>query len=432
MSHVLRRKAFLISSLALAVGAGNVVAGGFEKATMWDAKYSALGGAAVSSVNNSSAIFFNPAGLAFIESNDVSIHASPTLVQANGPANGTDYVKGERGFVPNAGFTGAYRLTNDLVLGYGIYGAGGAAAKFKDVTVGNNVGPDWLPVSRELTGEYSTDIKIIEAGLALAYRINNNWSVGGTYRLTYAYADINIMSESNGLGVQVGYNDMSGIDNFSVRLGTMYRSDDNRWGWGLNYRSEVELKAKGDYSARLGLGNGTDHGRPGQNATAKTSLPMQISTGIDYLVNDNWRLFGEATYTNYETIDKIEFDSNNEVLIPALNTNWENQMNYRIATEYYGLGDWTLRAGYVYTTAVVPEEYVAPTFSTPAGAHTYTFGAGKAFLDNTLQFDIAAEYNRIKNTDVKGGGNLAGSTPTSPGRYDSKAAAIHASLRYMF
>ncbi|AMO58012.1 hypothetical protein GZ77_19975 [Endozoicomonas montiporae] len=425
MSNVPRRKAFLISSLALAIGAGNAVAGGFEKATMWDAKYSALGGAAASSVNNSSAIFYNPAGLAFIESNDVSLHASPTLVQANGPANGSDYVKGERRFVPNAGFTGAYRLTDDLVLGYGIYGAGGAAAKFKDVTTGND---GFLTAS--LTDDYSTDIKIIEAGLALAYRINNNWSVGGTYRLTYAYADINIMSEVLGSGVSVGYNDMSGIDNFSVRLGTMYRSDDNRWGWGLNYRSEVTLKAEGDYSAKLG---GINMSTPGQDATAKTSLPMQISSGIDYLLNDQWRLFGEATYTNYKKIDEIKFESDDgSVLLPALNTNWENQMNYRVATEYYGLGDWTLRAGYVYTTAVVPEEYAAPTFSTPAVAHTYTFGAGRAFMDDTLLFDVAAEYNRIKNTDVKGGGNLTDTSKATPGRYDSKAAALHASVRYLF
>ena len=271
MRNVLRRKAFLISSLALAVGAGNAVAGGFEKATMWDAKYSALGGAAASSVNNSSAIFYNPAGLAFIESNDISIHASPTVVRANGPANGSDYAKGEKLSVPNGGFTGAYRLSDDFVLGYGVYGAGGAAAKYKGVTTGQNrdvpiIGK--VPVSRALTGEYSTDIKVIEAGLALAYKINNNWSVGGTYRLTYAYADINIMSKKGPVGVQVNYKDMSGIDSFGMRLGAMYRSDDNRFGWGLNYRSEVDMKAKGDYSGKLGLGGVIDHGNCGTESNS--------------------------------------------------------------------------------------------------------------------------------------------------------------------
>ena len=433
MRTVLRRKAFLISSLAMAVVAGHAVAGGFEKATMWDAKYSALGGAAASSVNNSSAIFYNPAGLAFIESNDISIHASPTVVQANGPANGSDYTKGEKLFMPNGGFTGAYRLSDDFVLGYGVYGAGGAAAKYKGVTTGSEL------IGTALTGDYSTDIKVVEAGLALAYKINKNWSVGGTYRLTYAYADIDIMSKTEidagiaklPIGVKVGYNKMSGIDSFGMRLGAMYRSDDNRFGWGLNYRSEVDMKAKGDYSGNTGAGKIPGYDYEGK-VTAKTALPMQISTGVDYLVSDNWRLFGEATYTNYKKVNKIEFDSDSKVLVPVLNTNWKNQMNYRFAAEYYGLGDWTLRGGYVYTTAVVPEEYAAPTFSTPGVAHTYILGAGTSFLNDTLLFDVAAEYNRAKNKNVKGGGHLAGSSPAASGRYDTEAFAVHATLRYKF
>lgn len=42
MSNLLRRNVILVSSLALAVTAGNAVAGGFEKATIWDAKYRVL------------------------------------------------------------------------------------------------------------------------------------------------------------------------------------------------------------------------------------------------------------------------------------------------------------------------------------------------------------------------------------------------------
>lgn len=435
MSSAPHRKAFLISSLALAVGAGNAVAGGFEKATMWDARYSALGGAAASSVNNSSAMFFNPAGLAFIESNDISLHFSPTIVQANGPANGSDYKKGEKVFAPNGGFTGAYRLNDDFVLGYGVFGTGGSAAKYRGVTVGNQ-GGILLP-DTSVTGTYSTDIKIIEAAVGLGYRINNNWSVGGTYRFTYAYADINMLSSLAGIGADLGYNDMDGTNAFSVRLGAMYRSDDDRWGWGINYRSEVKVKADGKASFRHGAGaiDGIPDVPPMYSdhaVTAKTALPTQISTGADYLLNNDWRLFGEVTYTNYSAIEDIQFDSREGVLVDKLNTNWKDQWNFRFGTEFYGVDNWTLRAGYVYTTAVVPEKYAAPTFSTPASAHTVAIGAGTSFLQDKLLFDIAAEYNHIRNSDSKGGGGLTNTTDSAPGRYDSNATAIHASLRYMF
>ena len=422
-----QRRLFLISSLAMAVTAGNAVAGGFEKATLWDAKYSALAGAAVSSVDNSSAIFFNPAGLAFAESNDIALHMSPTFTRAWGPATGKEdeTIKGERNFAPAGGFTGLHKLNDRFTMGYGVYASGGAAASYEDITVG------LLPV----TGDYSTDISIIEAGLGLAYRINDNWSVGGTYRLTYAMADINMMSAAMGglVGGSVGYNDMSGWNTFGVRLGTMYRSDDDRWGWGANYRSEVKVEAEGKASYENGM-QGPVY--TNKDATAKTGLPMQVSTGLDYRIADNWTLFGEVTFTEYSSNDTIDFESDelgDALYIKTINTNWEDQYNYRIAAEYTGIDGWALRGGYVYTTAVVPEEYAAPTFSTPAVAHTFTVGAGTTFMDGKVELDMAAEYNSVKNNNVKGGGEVTDTGTTSvPGKYETKAYAAHMTLRYRF
>ncbi|MGI9282612.1 MAG: OmpP1/FadL family transporter [Endozoicomonas sp.] len=423
------------SSLAIAVSAGNAVAGGFEKATLWDAQYSALAGAAVSSVDDSSAIFFNPAGMAFAESNDIALHVSPTFTTTNGPAAGDNtFIDGETNFSPAGGFTGLFKLNDKFTMGYGVYAAGGAASKYEDVTVGdssNPIGGLW-PGSSPVTGDYSTEIRVIEAGLGLSYRINNNWAVGGTYRLTYATADINMLATKDSpfgkVGASVGYNDMSGLNTFGVRLGAMYRSDDNRWGWGINYRSEVDIEADGDYNYRDGTG-ATVKG----DATAKTGLPMQISTGVDYQVAPDWTLFGEITYSEYSNNEQIKFESDDVGLaVPAINSNWEDQYNYRIAAEYTGIENWALRAGYIYTTAVVPEEYAAPTFSTPANAHSFTFGAGTTILDGQVDLDFAADYNMAENDSVKGGGKLSDASTSHPGKYESNAYAIHASVKYKF
>lgn len=416
---------FVISSLAFPFFTGNAVAGGFEKATMWDAQYAALGGAAVSSVNTSSAVFYNPAGLARIESNDFTLHASPTFTQTNGPAEGSEtYVKGEKNFAPNGGMTGAFRLNEKLVMGYGFYGSGGSSAGYEDVTVGGSVP---LLGDASMTGEYSTDIKIMEAGLALAYQINNNWSIGGTYRLSYAQADINLASSIIGVGALVGYNDLSGFNAFGVRLGTMYRSDDNRWGWGLNYRSDVSIEADGEASFASGLPArlADPLGLPsysGVDATAETALPTQISTGVDYSLNDDWKLFSEVTWTEYSSIDAIKFVSDEQsLMVESINANWDDQWNFRFATEYTGIENWALRAGYIHTTAVTPEEYAAPTFSTPAGAHTITMGAGTTLMGGKVAFDMGAEYNFAENATVEGGGDLTDRIKSYSGKYDTNA-----------
>ncbi|WP_252176791.1 outer membrane protein transport protein [Endozoicomonas sp. 4G] len=422
------------SALAVALSAGHAVAGGFEKATLWDAEYSALAGAAASSVDDSSAIFFNPAGLAFAESNDVALHLSPTWTQTSAPAGGVEtYIEGEKNFVPSGGLTGLFKLNDKLTMGYGVYAAGGAGAKYKDVTVGDTF--SFGPISASsITGDYSTDIKVVEAGLGLAYRINNNWSVGGTYRLTYATADINLLATQNvgagNVGASVGYNDMSGYNTFGVRLGAMYRSDDNRWGWGINYRSGVDIEADGDYNYRDGTG-ATVKG----DATAETSLPMQISSGVDFQVAPDWTVFGEVTYSQYSNNEQIKFttdDANLELKVPAINSNWEDQYNYRIAAEYTGVDNWVLRAGYIYTTAVVPEEYAAPTFSTPAAANTFTLGAGTSIMNGQVDLDFAAVYDTVKNDDVEGGGQLTSTTQSYAGKYEASSYSFHASATYRF
>ncbi|MCL6268340.1 outer membrane protein transport protein [Sansalvadorimonas sp. 2012CJ34-2] len=424
-----RRHLFLVSSLALAVSAGNAFAGGYEKATLWDAKYSALAGAAVSSVNDSSAVYYNPAGLAFAEQNDVSLHVSPTFSRIDGPAEGSgSFVKGKTQFSPVGGFTGLYKLNDKTTLGYGIYAAGGSASEY-DVTVGSS--------ATSLSGKYSTDIKVLESGLALGYSLNNNWSLGATYRLTYAYADINLMSAAQGIGIQASYNDMSGWHKSGVRVGAMFRSDDNRWGWGINYRSEVQIKAEGKASYNNALGKPLARNQPapfkGKDATAATALPMQIATGVDYRVADDLTLFGEVTFSKYSTNKSIEFDSDEQALVvPQIPQKWDDQYSYRIAAEYTGIADWALRGGYIYTTGLVPEEYAAVTFSTPAAAHTVTFGAGTAIMDDKLELDFAADYSLVKNNDVKGGGAVSATSKAPAGKYQSQALSIHMSATYKY
>ncbi|WP_422452487.1 OmpP1/FadL family transporter [Endozoicomonas sp. ALC066] len=429
-SHFSLSPLAVASSLAVALSAGQAVAGGFEKATLWDAEYSALAGAAVSSVNDSSAIFFNPAGLAFAESDDIALHLSPTFNKVSSPADGQNFTEGDTAFAPSAGLTGLTILNDQFTLGYGIYAAGGSAAKYEDLTVGT-LAP--------ITDEYSTDIKIIEAGLGLSYRINNNWSVGGTYRLSYVAADINLMSGLGGgaVGAAVGYNDLTGFNTFAVRLGAMYRSDDDRWGWGINYRSEVDIEVDGKTSFRSGapgFGGVVPLDFNNLDATAETGLPMQISTGIDYQVAPYWTLFGEITYTDYSNNEQIKFssDDTSSLPVPAINSNWEDQYNYRVAAEYTGIENWALRAGYIYTTAVVPEEYAAPTFSSPADAHTFTVGAGTSILDGQVDLDFAAVYDTVENDDVKGGGQLTSSTQSYAGKYESYSYSFHASATYRF
>ncbi|RYZ96382.1 MAG: hypothetical protein EOP11_23560, partial [Proteobacteria bacterium] len=75
----------VLLAVAALVG-GNAYAGGFEKNLSWSGKYAGIGGAAVSIVEGSESLYFNPAGLASKRgaNGDVSLNFSPTFVKFKG------------------------------------------------------------------------------------------------------------------------------------------------------------------------------------------------------------------------------------------------------------------------------------------------------------------------------------------------------------
>ena len=95
----------------------------------------------------------------------------------------------------------------------------------------------------------------------------------------------------------------------------MYRSDDNRWGWGINYRSEILVKAEGKANLLMPQTACSRYSRYSDiDAKASTALPMQISTGVDYRLNEDLTLFGEVTFSKYSTNKSIPFESDEQAL----------------------------------------------------------------------------------------------------------------------
>ena len=148
MTH--KNNTYKVSCFILSLAAASHAHARYEAVYLWNAEYAGNGGAAVSSVDDSSALYFNPAGLAFAQKNDIALHISPLLTWVDGPAEGSDsYKKGKTLFSPIGGGTGLYHINDRLTLGYGMYAVGGLAALYKDVTLGEG--------ATALTGNYQSE-----------------------------------------------------------------------------------------------------------------------------------------------------------------------------------------------------------------------------------------------------------------------------------
>jgi long-chain fatty acid transport protein len=428
----MRRQHFIIPLISFLTSV-SVFAGGFEKNVLWSGKHAGIGGAAASSVEGADGILFNPAALADARNIDISVNASPTWSKFKAPLYTNNLsADSKRSMSPVVGLTAAYKVNEDLGIGLGYFVAGGSVANF---------GPQDFSATHGFTAfkpEYRTNLSITELSLGAGYKLMPGLSLGAAWRMSFVEAEYLTGTVSNLAMAAIRFTDLKDRQYSGFRVGMKYAPEDMPFGFGINVRSKVKFKAEGDVSGDISTAADKSLRSPlvGSKASMKNSFPLQIAVGAHYNVVENFRLHGEYVWSEYSANDNIEATGTLTTTAGATvfkgNTNtvvqkWKNQHNYRLAGEYTGL-PWALRAGYVYTTAVVPEAWAKPTLSTPGVGHTVTAGTGSKFMDDALSFDAAFEYSwaKAKYETAKAGGNAL------LGKYESNVYALHLGVGYVF
>ncbi len=378
------------SFMALFLVSHSVAQGaGFEKAVLWSGKEAGYGVASISSIGGSQSIAINPAGLA--KGADASFNFSPTWVTLEGSIVSTNRVeKSDHNFSPVGEVSANYLVTEKLGLGIGAYVAGGSKAIYDGV---------------DFTGSYAalgafkpriyTEFAVMEYAIGGGYEVLPGLRVGLAWRIVDVKG---ALSTSKALVnapavTYVRIFDAKDTQYNGFRLGFQYEAPEKNWGVGASFRNAVDIDAKGsiDGEARLtGSGNNTTATfLPG--ASVGTSFPWAISFGGNLKWNDFLLLSG-VDYVNYKKNVELKIQGTlNSNALPNIPLNWKNMWNIRLGTEYSGIENWKLRAGYVLTTKVSSENDTRATISPPGMGHTLTAGVGHGILEN-LDVDGAFEY----------------------------------------
>jgi long-subunit fatty acid transport protein len=146
---------------------------------------------------------------------------------------------------------------------------------------------------------------------------------------------------------------------------------------------------------------------------------------------DVWKVVGEYTFTQYNRNSILAIAGNlttasGPLPIPSIPQNWSNQSNFRFGTEFKLMPSWAIRAGYVLTTQVVPDNSARVTFSSPGLGHSFALGAGTTVLPK-LNADLSLEYSRASGTVTADDNPITG---VNTGDYSSNAYAAHLGLTY--
>lgn len=282
--------------------------------------------------------------------------------------------------------------------------------------------------SRGWVGRYhavDSDLKTIDINPSLAYRVNDNLSLGFGVSAQYVEATLTqALFNPFTPFTKDGYADVNADGwGYGYNLGATYELDANTR-FGASYRSRIKHTAKGDRTI-------SDYipGRNGQvDASADVTLPDWLALAAYHRLNAQWALMGSVRWTNWSLFKKLEIDFADGTR-SLTEENWEDSWSFNIGVSYDYNPEWTFRAGYVYDQTPVP----SAEFRTPRipDSTRNAIGLGFSYRPNAqlsldfgymyISFDDASTDNTVNlipspaglitdtlRVDYTGSGNLVG------------------------
>ncbi|BBP45317.1 fatty acid transporter [Thiosulfatimonas sediminis] len=333
---------------------------------------------AAASAEDASIMWFNPAGLTKIKSNQL-IAAGHVIVPSAEFTNNGSYILSEdnlivgdadngakTSFVPNFYWKGKYQ---DIDVGLGVNVPFGSSIDYDQ---------DWV-------GRYHavyTSTKTININPAFAVKLHPQVSFGAG--LNIQYIDVNLTQKVD-LGDQQndGYVDLQadGVG-FGFNFGFLYDLD-NGANIGFSYRSQIKHHATGDADF-------TAMPFEDQGIESTVTLPASASLSLVYPFNDKMNLLADATWTGWSSFDelRIEFDNKEDSVQPE---EWKDVMRYSVGATYQYSPQWILRTGVAYDQTPIPNAELRTPRIPDSDRVWLSFGAGYQW-NKDLRIDFAYSH----------------------------------------
>jgi len=392
-----------------------------------DAFATARGEAFVATVDNASAIYYNPAGITQLAGNNFrggleGIHYKPTFQPSpNQPNSGQTYNGLDNSaYVPQFFYTYTAK-TAPFSFGLGVYAPFGGNMNWPQDTGFNTVAT-------------SGSLKYITINPVVALKVSPTFSIGGGVMLNYAK-----ISTSQGLrpypSAFANYFNFSG-DGWSVgyNLGILWQPHP-KISFGATFRSmaTVSMKGETDFERQPVVAAGS------QPAHADFTFPLTAVFGVSYRPTPKWNLEFDANCTDWSSFGTTTiFQQNNPGLggpqNPTVTLDWQASWMYEFGVTRYFDSGWHASAGYVFNENSVPDAYYTP-LAADMARHFFSIGTG--FKGKTFNFDVAYQLGYGPTHSVNGSlppstpGQFAG-TNLADGKYGFSSSAVIVSVGMHF
>jgi long-chain fatty acid transport protein len=424
-------------AVGLALAAGGVSASGFaiQEKGITGLGQAFAGAAAVA--EDASTIWFNPAGLGFLERDEVAagIHwiipwaefTDGGSTRAGGrPLGGaTTATTDTEALVPN--FYVAKAVTDAVRVGVGINAPFGLVTEYD---------PTWV-------GRYhaiKSDLMTININPTLAYKVSDQLALAVGFNALYADIElsqaIDQLTISRGVVPDDGRLTLSGDDwGFGYNLGLMLQATPTTR-LGFAYRSEIAVEPSGtadfEVDSRLPLATGGRFVDTG--VSSQVDLPRAFSASLAQDLGEQWTVLGDITWTGWSSFPELRFQFDNPLQSDGVTTvDWDDAMRYSLGVHYRYDDALTLRVGVAYDETPVPSAERRTPRVPDADRTWIAIGASYRPWDD-LYLDVG--YTHIFVDDASVDNTLESSIPalqhTLRGTYESRIDILSAGLRYTF
>ncbi len=284
-------------------------------------------------------MFFNPAGLTRQADHQAALVLNHIRVQGEtvdaDAGVGGESASGDAAvdaLVPAA--YAMWSIGPDLKLGIGINAPFGLKTEY----------------SQTWAGRYhavESDMKTININPALAYRINDVFSIGAGLQIQQIDITLSNMVNFGGPDLLA---EVTGDDwGFGATLGLLAElSGDTRLG--LGYRSQIKHKIEGDFAVG---------GAVVSDASADFTTPDMVSAGLYHDIYEQWAIMGEIAWTRWSSFDELRIVSSGGP-ISQTPEDWQDVWSVALGATWRPNETWAFRAGAGYEQTPIPDNRRTP------------------------------------------------------------------------
>jgi len=366
--------------------------------------------------DDASAVWYNPAGLAFQQAPQLSLGMVGVYMP---PVDFTSNASNP--FLPQA--TAARSQRQHAVIPH-LYMAYASPASRLAFGLGVNspfgLETDWTGTVLADASTFSR-IQMVNINPVVAYQISEHFAIA--VGLDYSYVkDIDL---NNSILTQHGHG-----DGWGGNAGLLYKTDG--FSLGVTYRSQIAVQVNGAVSSKLG---------GSASATTAFKLPDMLNVGIAWHPASAITISIEADWVNWGKYDQVALNYNRPITIPTglpappltrvrgiiLPKQWHATISPKIGASWHMNDDIQFRLGYSFDPSPVNDRYAGPDLPLE---DQHNFSAGFGFrAGKHFSYDLAYMYTWQKTLQQTA---PVGADALGNGRYQGRAHLFGIAANYQF